>query len=308
MRAEQAKYTAVTHESAIQYFEKAIEEDPNYGPAYAALAEVYFNQTRGLNVIPDEVGMPQVEEMAIRALELDATLGEAHALLGNVQRLYHWDWVESEKEYKLALELDPNSETAHNGYASLLSVMSRDEEAITLSMRGQLLNPLNPETRYSSCRQLYYTRRYGEAIAQCQAALEMNQNYEPPQGYLGGIYEAQGRFKKAAKARQRSWILQGDSEEEVAGLTNAAASGAEDYWRWTLDFLTEKSKQKHVSPRRIAVIHGELGEMDQAFELLERAYEERDGVLVFLNEAPFFDPLRDDPRFQDLLRRMNLAP
>jgi len=231
-------------------------------------------QTRGLSVIPDEVGMPKVEELAIRALELDATLGEAHALLGNVQRLYHWDWVESKKEYKLALELDPNSEIAHSGYASLLSVMSR----------------------------------YEEAIVQCQAALEMNQSYEPPQGILGTIYEAQGRFKVAAKARQRSRILQGDSEEEVAGLTNAAALGAEGYWRWNLDYLKEKSNQEYVSPRSIAVIHGKLGEMDQAFEWLERAYEERDGILVYLNAAPFFDPLRDDPRFQDLLRRMNLEP
>ena len=216
--------------------------------------------------------------------------------------------MDSEKEYKLALELDPNSEPAHSGYSSLLSVMGRYEEAITLSMRGQLLNPLSPETRYSTCRQLYYARRYEEAIVQCQAALEMNQNYEPPQGYLGTIYEAQGRFKEAAKARQRSRILQGDSEEEVAGLTDAAASGEDGYWRWRLDFLKEKSKQEIVSPLRIAVIHGELGEMDQAFELLERAYEERNGILVYLNAAPQFDPLRDDPRFQDLLRRMNLEP
>ena len=128
-----------------------------------------------------------------------------------------------------------------------------------------------------------------------------------PRRYLGTIYEAQGRFKEAAKAFQRSRILKGDSEEEVAGLTNAAALGAEGYWRWSLDYLKE-SKQEYVSPRRIAVIHGKLGEMDQAFEWLERAYEERDGILVYLNAAPFFDPLRDDLRFQDLLRRMNLMP
>ena len=129
-----------------------------------------------------------------------------------------------------------------------------------------------------------------------------------PKAYLGTIYEAQGRFKEAAKARQRSRILQGDSEEEVAGLTNAAALGAEGYWRWNLDYLKEKSKQAYVSPRSIAAIHGQLGEMDQAFEWLERAYEERDGILVYLNTAPFFDSLRDDPRFQDLLLRMNLEP
>ena len=123
-------------------------------------------QTRGLSVIPDEVGMPKVEELAIRALELDATLGEAHALLGNVQRLYHWDWVESEKEYKLALELDPNSEIAHSGYASLLSVMSR----------------------------------YEEAIVQCQAALEMNQSYEPPQGaILARSMKPRGDLRKLPK-------------------------------------------------------------------------------------------------------------
>ena len=124
---------------------------------------------------------------------------------------------------------------------------------------------------------------------------------------LGDIYEDMGLYEKAATARQKEWTLGGSSEEEVAGLTAAAISGKEDYWRWTLDYLQRRSEQGYVSPRTFAITYAALGEKDKAFEWLEKAYQARTALLNTLIE-PRIDPIRDDPRFQDLLRRMNLEP
>ena len=178
-----------------------------------------------------------------------------------------------------------------------------------MSRRAQLLNPLNPVARYTTARQLYYARRYEEAIEQARAALDMNPNYEQAYAFLGMISEVQGLFDEAVAARQKELTLLGSSEEEVRGLADAYTTlGEEGYWRWKLDYYKEKEKREYVPPNTIAVIYGQLGEKDQAFEWLEKAYEARAGIIVYLNVAAYWDPLRDDPRFQDLLLRMNLEP
>ena len=156
---------------------------------------------------------------------------------------------------------------------------------------------------------LLYARRYEEAIQESRAALDMNPNYQRAYFWLLSAYQAMGLYQEAATALQTLLTLQGASEEEVAGLADAAALGAEGYWRWMLDYDEERERRgEYVRPTNFAISFAHLGEKDQAFEWLERAYEEREALLMYLKGSPLFDPLRDDPRFQDLLRRMNLEP
>jgi tetratricopeptide (TPR) repeat protein len=251
--------------------------------------------------------MPKTEEFALKALELDSTLAEAHSLLGDAKRHYY-DWPGAEKEYKLAMELDPGASEVPYGYALLMTEMGRHDEAIALNRRAQQLDPLNPATRTVAAVHFRIARRYDEAIEQCQAALDMNPNFQRAYEYLARVYENMGQYEKAAAARQQQWILGGASEKEVAGISNAAAAGAEAYWQWQLDRYKERLERgEYVPPVFLASGFAQLGEKDQAFQWLENAYEER--VLGgTAKEDPYWDPLRDDPRFQDLLRRMNLEP
>ena len=304
---EQAKSGARRYRRAIQYFEQAIERDPNYAQAWAALARSHYRLVTPYRATPAQEAMPKAEEAAMRALELDDTLSEAHAVLADVKRAYHWDWTGAEEEYKLALELNPGSFDAPNQYAFFLSGMGRHDESADMGRRAQQLNPLDPSMRAGACARLSYARRYDEAIQQCQAALEMEPDYVSAYRDLGQVYEDMGLYEEAAAARQKEWTLSGSSEEEVAGLTAAAISGEEDYWRWTLDYWKRKVEQGYVSPRTFAIAYAALGERDQAFEWLEKAYQVRDALLLTMIN-PLLDPLRDDPRFQDLLRRMNLEP
>ncbi|MFB3141183.1 MAG: hypothetical protein ACE1Z2_00085, partial [Acidobacteriota bacterium] len=148
-----------------------------------------------------------------------------------------------------------------------------------------------------------------ESIEQCEAALELNPDFQPAWARLRSAYEGMGQYQEAAVAFQRDRILGGASQEEVAGLAEAAALGAESYWRWTLVYFTERVKRgESVSPTRFARIYVQLGEKDQALEWLEKAFAERETGLTFLKTDPDWDPLRDDPRFSDLLRRMNPEP
>jgi len=306
-RFEQAKSGARRYRRAIQYFEQAIERDPNYARAWVALARSHYRLVTPYRATPAQEAMPKVEEAAMKALELDDTLSEAHAVLADVKRVYHWDWAGAEEEYKLALELDPGSFDAPNQYAFFLSGMGRHDESAAMGRRAQQLNPLDPSMRAGACARLGFARRYEEAIQQCQAALEMEPDYISAYRDLGDNYEYMGLYEKAATARQKEWTLSGSSEEEVAGLTAAAISGKEEYWRWTLDYWKRRSEQGYVSPRTFAITYAALGEKDQAFEWLEKAYQARTTLLLTMIN-PLLDPLRDDPRFQDLRRRMNLEP
>ena len=304
---EQAKGTARRYRRAIQHFEDAIQRDPNYARAWAALARSYYRLVVPHRAAPAQEAMPQAEETAMKALELDDTLSEAHAVLADVKRAYHWDWAGAEEEYNLALQLDPGSFDAPNQYAFFLTGMGRHDESTAMGRRAQQLNPLDPSMRAGACARLGYARRYEEAMLECQAALELEPDYLSAYRDLGQIYEDMALYPKAAAARQKEWTLSGASEEEVTGLTTAAISGKEDYWQWTLDYWKRRSEQEYVSASTFARIYASLGDKDQAFEWLEKAHQARDGTLLVMID-PLLDPLRDDPRFQDLLLRMNLEP
>ncbi len=150
-------------------------------------------------------------------------------------------------------------------------------------------------------------RRYEESIEQLQVVVDLQPNLPNSYRQLARVYEVQGLYEEAATAWHKSLVLEGASEDEVAGLLDAAASGAETYWRWRLDYERERAKREHVESDQFAIIYAHLGEKDEAFEQLEKAFEEGENISN-LKVHPEWDPLRDDPRFQDLLRRMNLEP
>ena len=305
---QQAKDRADSHMEAIQHFEEAIQIDPNYAQAYSALSRSYYRLVLPIGVLPALETMPKVEELAMKALEIDNTLAEAHATVGDVKRLSHWDWAGSEKELKLAMELDPSSYAAKRGYAILMSLMGRHDEAIALGKRAQQLDPLNLAAPVALGYYFRGARRYEEGIETCQSALDIDPDFQRAHNCLAGLYVDMGLYQEAAAARQKDWILGGASPEDVAGFLDAAASGAESALRWQLHYETERAKQEYVPENTFAWIYAGLGETDQAFEWLERAYQARVADLPYIKNHSRWDPIRDDPRFQDLLRRMNLEP
>ncbi len=308
-QSEIAKGTPQTYRIAIQYYGTAIDKDPDYATAYAALAGAYFLLSQRLRAMPPGEAMPKVEELAKKALEMDSTLAEAHVWLAGVKRTYYWDWEEAAKDYERALALDPSSYRAHNQYAWWMAAMGRNEEAIKLARRAQQLDPLNLEATTNLGATLIRARRYSESIEQANRALELNSDFGPAFSLLRENYEYMGLYAQAAAPHQGELMrLWGVSEEETAGLEDAATSGSEGYWRWLLSFYKERAKSQYAAPTLFAKCYGQLGKKDQAFEWLETAYEQRDGRLIFLKVLPAWDPLRDDPRFTDLLRRMNLGP
>ena len=304
-RSELARYTRGSVQNAIQHFEEAVERDTKYAPAYAGLAYSYRTLAQAFAAIPYNQVVRRIEDLARKALELDDTLGEAHAVLGDLQRAYHWNWAEAEREYKLAIELDPSSYQAPYGYAFLMGAMGNHEEAIALGRRAEQLDPLNLRVRAEVASHFWRAGRYDEAIEQCQTVLEIDPDFQRAYYRLGSAFESKELYQEAAKARLKELLLGGAGEVEVAGLLLAAASGKEAYWRWWLGYYQERAKQQYVSARSFALTYAQLGELDQAFEWMEKAYLERSGLYPIL-VAPVFDPLRDDPRFNDLLRRMNL--
>jgi len=261
---------------------------------------------RGLAAMPPREAMPKAEELALKALELDDTLGLAHAVLGDVQRTYYWDWEEAEREYKRAMELDSSSYQAPYGYAMLMSALGRHEEAIALSRRAEQVDPLELRTRTGVAYQLNKARQYDEAIEQCQKILDIDPNHQPAYGNLVFAYGGKGLYQEYIAAYKRRAMIRGVSEEELEGPSD---SGEEGIARWRLEYnIRRVQRGQYVSPIPFAGDFGTLGEKDQAFEQLEKAYQERAGALIYLKVDFFWDSLRDDPRFHDLLRRMNLLP
>jgi len=305
---ERANGDTIGQQAAIIYFEEAIEKDPNYAPAYAALAAVYQHAPSRSGFMSPQEAQPKAEELVMKALELDTTLAEAHAVLGNIQRGHYRNWVEAEKEYKLAIQLDPNSAEVHNAYARFLGKMGRFDEAIPLMKRAQQLNPTFLDHRGSAAQLFREARRYDESIEQSQIMLELNQESPVVYANLRQVYRAQGLYEDALEADQKWLTLSGASEEEVASLADAyQTSGKEGYWRWWLDYYTEMAKQQYVSLRTFADIYAHLGDKDRAFEQLEKAFEQNIDVSD-LKVNPRWDPLRDDPRFPDMVRRTGLEP
>ncbi len=298
------KRTSEAAKKGIEYFEQAIEKDPNYALAYAGLADSYA-LLGGYDVLRPKDSYPRARAAATKALEIDDTLAEAHTSIARIRMAFDWDWLAAEREFKRAIELNPNYATAHHWYGMYLVRMGRFDEALSEIKQAQKLDPLSLIINADMGAPLFFARQYDQAIEQHRKTLEMDLNFPPTHLRLGAAYEQKGMYQEAIAEYQRAIELSGDNTKTSVVLGYAyAVSGRRAEAQKELDQLKEQSN----SPYDIAMIYTALGDKEQAFEWLEKAYEDRSGGLVFLKVDPGLDSLRSDPRFADLLRRVGLTP
>ncbi len=291
----------------IAQFKQAVEKDPGYALAYAGLADSYTGLTFYNFAAPNET-MPKAKEAATNALAIDSTLAEAHASLAHVTVNYDWEWADAEREFRLSIELKPDYATGHQWYAiHYLTPTGQFEEAIQEMKRALGLEPTSLVMNTFLGATLYFAGRYDDAIEQCRKTIEMDSNFAVAHWHLGLAYVQKGMFDDAIAEFQKAIALSGNSPLMIAALGHAyARAGKRNEANGILDELQKLSAVRYVSSYELAAIYVALGEREQAFQRLERAYKERSFHLINLKVRPEFAPLRPDPRFRDLVRRIGL--
>jgi TolB-like protein/DNA-binding winged helix-turn-helix (wHTH) protein/Tfp pilus assembly protein PilF len=291
---------------AIEYFQQAIAKDPNYAPAYAGLANSYA-LLPGYTLAPASKYMPKAREAALRALAIDDDLPEAHVALALILENYDWDWSTAEKEYRRAIELNPNYATAHHWYAEFLTWRGRFDEALRESEDARRLDPLSLIIATDRGAILYFSRQYDRAIEQFQGVREMDPSFGRTH-LVVDAYLQQGRFAEAL-ANLEDWRrTSGDGIHISSRLVYLyGRMGQTDKARAELRKLEAVNRTQSLDPVPMALAYVGIGDKEAALRSLEKAYAERSNLLTALKVEPVYDPLRDDPRFQELLRRVGLA-
>lgn len=295
---------AAESEKALDYFRRAIEKDPNYAAAYAGLADVYSDWIPGMSRPRDL--MPKAKESALKALSLDETLADAHSSLGNIELFYDWDWIAAEKEFRRTMELNPNHLWAHEWHSRGLVASGRTEEAIAEAELSLRLDPSPINWDYPIWVFLL-ARRYDLALQREQETLELEPNFSFGHFEQAQIYEHTGRAREAAQEFLKADELFGMDSKKVAELKEAIAeSGAEGYWRRTLENYKETARSNYVPSVLVAATCVRLNDKECALGWLEKGYEERDDLMINLKVEPVFDRLRMEPRYQELVRRVGI--
>jgi TolB-like protein/Flp pilus assembly protein TadD len=291
---------------AIEYFYRAVQNDPDYALAYAGLADSFTLLGSGTyGAMPSKSARVKATEMALKALDLDSTLAEAHTSLAFVKFRFDWAWLDAEREFQRALELNPDYVRAHHWYALFLAAMGRHDEAIEEIRKAQQLDPLALIVSVAEGRILHFARRFDEAIGQFQKILELDPNFIPAHCDLGASLEEKGILRQALTEFEICVRLSRGGPLYLAAVAEVQARlGNRDEALKILSQL-QSSDEKYVSPSSIGLIYASLGELDQSFSWNERAFEERDASLVWLQVAPESDSVRSDARFANLLHRMN---
>ena len=298
-------FTQSSATAARQLFEGAIKRDPRYAAAYAGLADSYYLLSITTSLAPLDI-YPHAKSAAKAALDLDETLADAHVALANVRFFFDWDWSGAESSFLRAIELNPSSAMAHWYYAVYLMNLGRFEDSIREHERAKDLDPLSVLTYQSMGYCLYLAGRSDESFTQLELAMEIDPDYMLTFWSFGALCLREGLIERACKLFERGVETSRGAPFFKCGLAVAyAKSGRESDARKILGELEETSKESYVVPSGLAFVHASLGNTERAIEEVERAYESRDSMLVVLGILDWFDPLRDDPRFQDLLRRMN---
>ena len=293
---------------SIEYFNQAIGKDPIYALAYTGLADGYIELAE-YSLVPPREGLPRAREAATIALELDDSLAEAHTSLAAVKELYEWDFGSAETGYRRALGLNSGYATAHQWYAELLSRLGRHEEALAEIRRAQELDPVSLIIDGLVGELLLQAGQEDEAIERLKKTLELDPNFGWGHGALGNVFLRKAKFGEAIAEYQNAMKLAPNINEFAGALGNAFARGGQRAKaQELLDELGEQSKRRYVSWVDIAPICAGLGDDDQAFFSLQRAYDQHDTKLIRVNVEPRFDSLRADPRFSDLLHRIGLPP
>ena len=305
------EWSLVTPESrkqAISYFEGAIAKDPNFAQAYAGIAESYVLGTVTTGDFPPSEASQRARPAALKAIELDDRLADGHTALGRILHGYDWDFTGAEKEYKKAIELNPSYATGHHWYAVYLDDMGRTEEALKEIRVARELDPFSLPIHTSEAGLLLNAHHDGEAIKELKAALNQDPNFVGALFKLRDVYYLEGKYRDAAEALQKALVLNSNT---VGAAAMARVSSEDDFReaiRGQLELLKSSAKNRYVSPGGLASISMLAGEKEEALEWLEKAYEVRDPRLAGLKSNRMFDPLRSDPRFQDLERRVGLPP
>jgi DNA-binding winged helix-turn-helix (wHTH) protein/TolB-like protein/Tfp pilus assembly protein PilF len=286
---------------SIEYFQKAVNKDPNFALAYAGLADAYA-QLGSFSLVEMKDSYESARIAALNALAKDENLSEAHASLGYIMMNYYWDWAEAEKQFKEAIDLNANYGMAHNWYSQYLAFMGRSDEAIKEAKRAQEIDPLSPWN--NSAFVSFLGRRYENAILESQKTLELDPNFAVAHMIIGLSYVEEKNYQQGILELQKAR----DNPDSEALLAYAyAVAGKRTQAQEILTQLEKIAKQKYVASFPIAAVYAAFGERDEAFKQLEKAYAERSWAMGMLKVNPVFDSLRSDPRFSELLRRMNLA-
>ena len=300
-----AKFNKEELDIGFGYLRQAVALDPNYALAYHGLA-YYHYLIVDWTMSPHEA-MPKAKEEALKAIELDDKLAVAHADLGAVYWYYDWNWPAAEKEFKRAIELDPDDSLSHEMYGWYLVTMGRVDEGIAELKRGQQLDPLAQERTSVLGWNLYLARRYDESIEQHRKAIELEPDYWPGYSWLGSALAQKGRWPEAIEAFRKAISIEPVIAVPTIGLGRVyAVSGKKDEAIKVLAELNDRAKHPYVSSYLIASIYAGLGDKDKAFASLERAYEDRSWYMNHLKLDPELDSLHSDPRFADLVRRVGL--
>jgi tetratricopeptide (TPR) repeat protein len=304
-RYEWNKRNVKASERAIGYFRKALDLDPSYALAYAGIADAYSFES---GYLPASEIFPKAQSAALQAIKLDPDLAEAHASLGFYYVQYGWDWAKAEAEFRRALAVNSNYPSAHSMYARLLSVLGRFPEAEGEIAKAQTLDPLSTGIANGVAFEHYLARDYVRAEKQFQAILPLDPSSSVTASYLALTRTAEGRVNEAIPAYRR--ILAADPSDlaTMADLVRAySLAGLTKDANELMDKIQTSRNYATLLPTSSAEAHGAVGQLDQAFIELERAFSERCWYLIFLNVEPIFDPLRRDPRFRVMQKRMALG-
>jgi tetratricopeptide (TPR) repeat protein len=291
----------------LALFEQALAEDPSFALSQAGVAECYNMLGFWGVAAPQEVS-PEAKAAATRALEIDATLAEAHAALGWTYFTYDWDWVAGEREFRRAIELKSGYTTAHQWYSHLLMYQGRVAEALDQVQRTLELEPLSLVMNSNGALMYLLAGEDDEAIQRVYKTLELDPHFPPPYLWLGWALLEKGMHAEALEALRRAIPLSGNGPRYLAALGHGfAVAGETAEALETLAQLQEMATQRYISAYDIAVIYAGLSDKEKAFNALERACEERSTWLALINADSRFDSFHAEPRFRDLLRRLRLA-
>jgi TolB-like protein/Tfp pilus assembly protein PilF len=292
-------------DSALKYFELALDKDPEYAPAYAGIAHVWGGyQQQGF--VPAIEAMPRRKAAALKALELDSTLAEVHYMLAGIHTWGDWDWVSGERAYRRAIELNPNYPNPRIYYAHFLNIMGRPKEAVPQADRALELDPLNTLFQGLYAMHLMSLRRYDDAVALLRRILDTAPNDAIALSTLRSAYHMKRMYEEALEIWKASYAAKGDHEAEDALERGYAEAGYQGALRRVAETLIARSRTTYVTPWQIGTLYTRAGMNNEALEWLGKAYEAHDPNMPYLSVDPIFDDLRKEPRFQDILRRMKL--
>lgn len=293
-------------QAAISYFEQAVAIDPAYALAYVGVSDAYRILSLGGEMPSSEVS-PKAKNAALKAIAIDDGLAEAHTALGSMFFFFDWNWSDAETQFKRAIELDPKSADSHQAYAFLLSCTGRHAESLAEIAIAKELDPLNLRTNALEGQYLIHAGQVDKALITLEKTTELDANFWLAHLFAASAYIEKGMFAQAEREALKAKELTDASThpQGFLGYTLAKAGRQRDA-QLVLDDLLKLSAKRHVSPYSIALVYNGLGDSEKTFQWLENGYKERAALMVFVKVEPKWNNLRDDPRFEDLLKRMNL--